>query len=264
MAAATVSSLIEEDVSRSKKADEGSQNGSYSPLNSARSETRVSAKEGPVALQMVFRILEARGPRGTMALLQDVLESMKLVQAITGTGAAGAFVHANSYADTRGETFGVLTALSTILAFLSLILTVIVYVSLGLLNHEHMESVEGYLVHYWTTLAAIIGGSVASLILLVVAVVVDSFHTYSMTTSISLLVSTCLSLAFATVFWISSTKYVFSTTTPADSTSPPPSARDFREITALSETASRSESMTSVVSDQRRKNYPCDVMLLCR
>lgn len=182
-------------------------NSNYSPLHN----NREGLHEGPAALQLIFRILEARGPKDSMNLLRDVLESMKLVQAITGTGAAASFVHANSYTDTRGEAFGVLTALSTILAFLALIVTVIMYVSLGLLEHEDMLAVEGYLVRYWSTLACIIISSVLSMILLVAAVVVDSFRTYSMTSSICLLVTTVVCLMLTVVFWVSSTRYVFTT-----------------------------------------------------
>merc|ERR1719331_3794198 len=112
------------------------------------------SRDGPAVLEAIFRVLESRGPKESMNLLRDVMESMKLVQAITGTGAAASFVHANVYADTRGEAFGVLTGLSTLLAFLSLIVTVTVYVSIGLLEHDDMDAVEGYLTKYWLTIAS--------------------------------------------------------------------------------------------------------------
>lgn len=170
-------------------------------------------KDGPAALQTIFRLLEARGPKESMNLLRDVLESMKLVQAITGTGAAASFVHANAYDDSRGEAFGVLTALSTILAFLSLVVTVIIYVSLGFLEHDDLRAVEGYLLRYWGAIACIIFGSVLSMILLVAAVVVDAFRAYSRQSAVCLLATTLIGLVCIVVFWISSSRYIFDTST---------------------------------------------------
>jgi len=206
-ASANASCLLEEvNVDLDQRGHDREQ--AYNPLTRPRTASR-EAREGPVSLQLIFRILEARGPKDSLNLLRDILESMKLVQAITGTGAAASFVHANSYSDTRGEAFGILTALSTILAFLALIVTVIVYVSIGLLEHEDMVAVEGYLVRYWSTLAAIVVSSVLSMILLVSAVVVDSFRTYSKLSAICLLSVTCGCFLFTVVFWVSSTRYVF-------------------------------------------------------
>jgi hypothetical protein len=137
------------------------------------------------------------------------MESMKLVQAITGTGAAASFVHANAYSDTRGEAFGVLTALSTTLALMALIATVIIYVSLGLLEHDDMVAVEGYLVRYWLTIVATIASSLLSMVLLVSAVVVDAFRTYSRVSAISLMLTTAVGMIGIVVFTINSVRYVF-------------------------------------------------------
>merc|ERR1719201_2402158 len=111
-----------------------------------------------------------------MNLLRDLLESMKLVQAITGIGAAGAFVHANTYDDTKGEAIGVCTALSTVLALFSLIVTIIMYVSLALLDHEELCAVEGYLRRYWCSLLAILIATVLSMLLLLASVVFICFQ----------------------------------------------------------------------------------------
>jgi len=167
--------------------------------------------EGPAVLQAIFRVLESRGPKESMNLLRDVMESMKLVQAITGTGAAASFVHANTYADTRGEAFGILTGLSTLLSMLSLIVTVTVYVSIGLLEHDDMEAVEGYLSNYWHTIGGTIGGSLLSMMLLVSAVIVDAFRAYSKAAAISLLATCVIGVICIVVFFIHSTRYVFST-----------------------------------------------------
>jgi len=177
---------------------------------SKQSYSSAFIREGPALLQTLFRVLEARGPKDSLSLLRDVLESMKLVQAITGTGAAASFVHANAYSDTREESFGVLTALSCILAFLALIVTVVVYVSVGLLEHEDMMAVEGYLLRYWMVMVCIIAGSLLAMMLLVAAVVVDTFYSYSRVSAICLMVSIFVGFISTVVFWISSTRYLFS------------------------------------------------------
>jgi len=172
--------------------------------------TKQLARNGPAILQTIFRVLEARGPKEALNLLRDVLESMKLVQAITGTGAAASFVHANTYADSRGEAFGVLTSLSIIVAFLLLIVTVIIYFSLGLSEHEDMAGEERYLVRYWTAIACLF---TASMVLLVSAVVVDAFRAYSKTAAIGLLATTLLGFLMIVVFWVSSMRYIFTSGT---------------------------------------------------
>lgn len=208
---AAVLLVEEEDENRSRDGERKSSKQDYVGLQSE--STKQLSRNGPAILQTIFRVLEARGPKEALNLLRDVLESMKLVQAITGTGAAASFVHANTYADSRGEAFGVLTALSTILAFLSLIVTVIIYVSLGLLEHEDMAAVEGYLVRYWTTIACLITGSICSMVLLVSAVVVDAFRAYSKTAAIGLLATTLLGFLMIVVFWVSSMRYIFTSGT---------------------------------------------------
>lgn len=172
-------------------------------------DVRAGPKEGPALLQAIFRVLESRGPKESTNLLRDIMESMKLVQAITGTGAAASFVHANSYSDTHGEAFGFLTALSTVLSLMSLVVTVTIYVSLGLLEHEDMRAVEGYLVRYWVSISCTIVGSVASMLLLVAAVVVDAFHTYSRASAVGLLGTTLVGLLGTSIFAINSVSYVF-------------------------------------------------------
>merc|ERR1719235_2508243 len=137
------------------------------------------------------------------------MESMKLVQAITGSGAAASFVHANTYADTRGEIFGVLTGLSTLLALLSLIVTVTIYVSIGLLEHDDMEAVEGYLSNYWLTLAGVIGGTLMSMVCLVAAVIVDAFNTYRTSSACILLFFFVAGLLGISTFAVTSARYVF-------------------------------------------------------
>lgn len=213
MSAGCAATLLveEEEDKRSCDDERNSSKRNYTSLPTEASK-QVS-RDGPAILQTIFRVLEARGPKEALNLLRDVLESMKLVQAITGTGAAASFVHANTYADSRGEAFGVLTALSTILAFLSLIVTVIIYVSLGLLEHEDMAAVEGYLVRYWTTIACLITGSICSMVLLVSAVVVDAFRAYSKTAAIGLLATTLLGFLMIVVFWVSSMTYIFTSGT---------------------------------------------------
>lgn len=167
--------------------------------------------EGTPILRALFRVLESRGPRESMNMLRDIMESMKLVQAITGTGAAASFVHANAYSDTRGEAFGVLTALSTILSLMALIVTVIIYISIGLLEHDDMVAVEGYLVRYWITIVATIVSSIISMMLLVSAVVVDAFRTYSSVSAWSLFTTSAIGFIGTIVFVISSGRYVFTT-----------------------------------------------------
>merc|ERR1719456_2227010 len=159
-----------------------------------------AAAGGPALLQAIFRVLESRGPRESMNMLRDIMESMKLVQAITGTGAAASFVHANAYSDTRGEAFGIVTALSTILALMALIVTVIIYVSLGLLEHDDMVAVEGYLVRYYFTISYTIISSVLSMILLVAAVVLDAFRTYSQASGLALMATALLGLIGIVIF----------------------------------------------------------------
>merc|ERR1712080_479154 len=72
-----------------------------------------------------------------------------------------------------------------------------------------MVAVEGYLVRYWFTIASLITGSILSMICLVAAVVVDAFHAYSKTWAWFLLSTTVLGLLLIVVFWISSTRYIF-------------------------------------------------------
>lgn len=204
-AGSALSALVVEDEEKRSLRDDSPSKQSYALLSEASKNV---SRDGPAILQTIFRVLEARGPKESMNLLRDVLESMKLVQAITGTGAAASFVHANTYADSRGEAFGVLTALSTILAFLSLIVTVIIYVSLGFLEHEDMMAVEGYLVRYWSTIACLIAGSICSMVLLVSAVVVDAFRAYSKEAAIGLLATTLLGFVLIVVFWVSSMRYI--------------------------------------------------------
>lgn len=186
--------------------DEDPMRPSYKPLTS--SERGEDTSNAPALLQAIFRVLESRGPKESMNMLRDIMESMKLVQAITGTGAAASFVHANAYSDTRGEAFGVLTALSTILALMALILTVIIYVSLGLLEHDDMKAVEGYLVRYWITISSVIISSVMSMVLLVAAVVLDAFCTYSKYSGIFLLSVASTGLIGTSIFMVNSGSYV--------------------------------------------------------
>lgn len=204
-----------------------------------------TTKEGNVLLQSLFRVLESRGPKESTNLLRDIMESMKLVQAITGTGAAASFVHANSYSDTRGEAFGFLTALSTVLSLMSLIVTVTIYVSLGLLEHEDMNAVEGYLVRYWVSISCTIVGSIASMMLLVTAVVLDAFHTYSTASAIGLLVTTVVGLLGTAVFTVHSVTYVF--TTGAESKT--------RKDTAELDPGQRPQIAGSPLSDQATPGY---------
>lgn len=257
--ASAIAAVEEEQYNRTRNDDD---------YGYGRRKAPEGSHEGPAALQLIFRILEARGPKDSMNLLRDVLESMKLVQAITGTGAAASFVHANSYSDTRGEAFGVLTALSTILAFIALIVTVIMYVSLGLLEHEDMVAVEGYLVRYWSALAAIITSSLVSMILLVAAVVVDAFHTYSRTSAICLLLTTCLCLFFTIVFWISSTKYVFTSGAVVrdeeGDSEPESKLNDENANGSIRDVARESPLETELSdSDMSRRSMPSSCALLC-
>jgi len=186
-------------------------NNHYSGLAMKPGEPVEEPRNDPAFLEAILRVLESRGPKESMNMLRDIMESMKLVQAITGTGAAASFVHANAYSDTRGEAFGVLTALSTILALMALIVTVIIYVSLGLLEHDDMRAVEGYLVRYWVTISGTIVSSVLSMILLVVAVVLDALNTYSRASGLFLVSTASLGLIGAMVFTVNSGIYVFST-----------------------------------------------------
>lgn len=177
-------------------------------------ELQGRSNDGPAVLQAMFKVLDTRGPADSMNLLRDILETMKLVQAITGTGAAASFVHANTYADSRGEAFGVLTGFSTVLAFLSLIVTVIIYVSLGLLEHEDMVAVEGYLLRYWRTLACLVLGSITSMLLMSAAIVVDAFRAYSKQSASILLLTSLVGLFVIINLWISSARYFFTGAAP--------------------------------------------------
>ena len=84
----------------------------------------------------LFKLLLLR--KGSEQLLRAV-EAMKLVQALIGSAGFGGFVHAQTYADTKGDMFGVLTASSTTLSFAALLLTTMMTVDVGSLDVSELD-----------------------------------------------------------------------------------------------------------------------------
>merc|ERR1711924_300717 len=133
---------------------------------------------------------------------------MKLTQVLTGTGAAAAFLHAQTYGDSKGEAFGLITALSANLSLLCLTATIMIYCDLHLLEHDDMEAVEGYLLHYSSVLIIVIVVSVCSMMLLMVAILTVCYQAYLFRTFMICTIGTVGGFVLIVMFRIHSGLYL--------------------------------------------------------
>merc|ERR1712118_361421 len=103
------------------------------------------------------------GARDFLDVLRRGLESMKFIQAITGSGAFGAFVHATTYVDTRDEAFGACTGLASVNAFVALLLSTIVYLDISVLDTCDQAHVAEFIGRFSYILLVILSLTVSSL-----------------------------------------------------------------------------------------------------
>lgn len=151
-------------------------------------------------LAFIGRLLEAKGSKETMDILADTLKSVRLVQAITGTGAAASFFHANTYSDTRGEGFGVLTALSCVLALVALIVTSTLTWTIAFVEPEDTTAVRGFMRRFWSAIFSLLAATVLSMLLFVSSIVVVCFQAYSAPSAIAVCVVACMGLLATLIY----------------------------------------------------------------
>mmetsp|Transcript_35484 Transcript_35484/g.80045 ORF Transcript_35484/g.80045 Transcript_35484/m.80045 type:complete len:182 (-) Transcript_35484:126-671(-) len=122
--------------------------------------------------------LRKLGPERSIEIIKKILEQLKLVQAIVGTGAAASFFHANAYTDTTNPWFACMTSLSTIMAFAALGMSTFTEIDLVFLESTSHEIAATYLNKFSCFIPLVLFLTVSSMMLLQLSVLMVIAQTY--------------------------------------------------------------------------------------
>ena len=110
---------------------------------------RVATMMNPWKFNRLFLLLhKQRGSEATLTAISNMYDALKLVSCLIAGAGFAIFFHANTYADTKGAAFGVLSALSCVVACFSLMLSVMHSSQMNFLDPRRENEVEDWLKSY--------------------------------------------------------------------------------------------------------------------